>query len=256
MLLALTHIVSPNLGKCELTHRQRQPIDLALATQQHAAYCDTLRSHGLEVIELDVNRDYPDSVFVEDTAVVVDELAVMANPGTPSRQGEVTNMEPVLVRYRPIARIQPPAILDGGDVLQVGKQIFVGLSSRTDQAGVDALADILKPFIYDVTPVAVTGCLHLKSAITAVDNETLLANPDWFNPSPFTSFRIIPVAKEEPWAANALRLDDMVYLAAGFPKTAEILACQGYTVRTVDISELQKAEAGLTCSSLIFKKNR
>lgn len=256
MLLALTHIVSPNLSECELTHRECVPIDLALATRQHTAYCDTLRSHGLEVIELYVNRDYPDSVFVEDTAVVVDELAVMANPGALSRQGEVTNMEPVLTRYRPIARIQPPATLDGGDVLRVGNKIFVGLSSRTDRAGVDALVDILKPFGYDVTPVAVTGCLHLKSAITAVDNETLLGNPDWFDPSPFASFRIIPVAQEEPWAANALRLDDTVYLAAGFPKTGEILACQGYTVRTIDISELQKAEAGLTCSSLIFKKNR
>lgn len=256
MLLALTHIVSPNLSECELTHREHVPIDMALATRQHAAYCDTLRSHGLEVIELDVNRDYPDSVFVEDTAVVVDELAVMANPGAPSRRGEVTNMEPVLARYRPIARIQPPATLDGGDVLRVGNKIFVGLSSRTDQAGVDALADILKPFGYDVTPVAVTGCLHLKSAISAVDNETLLVNPDWFDPSPFASFHIIPVAKEESWAANALRLDDTVYLAAGFPKTAEILARQGYIVRTIDISELQKAEAGLTCSSLIFKKNR
>ncbi|UCH61686.1 MAG: dimethylargininase [Fidelibacterota bacterium] len=256
MLLALTHIVSPNLDKCELSHRERQPIDLVLAARQHTTYCDILQSHGLEVIELDINRDYPDSVFVEDTAVVLDELAVMANPGVLSRQGEVTNMEPVLARYRPITRIQPPATLDGGDVLLVGKKIFVGLSSRTNQAGVYALADILKPFGYDVIQIAVTGCLHLKSAITAVDNETLLANPDWFNHSPFTGLRIIPVSKEEPWAANALRLDDMVYLAAGFPKTVDILTSQGYAVSTIDISELQKAEAGLTCSSLIFEKNR
>ena len=256
MPIALTHIVTPNLSECQLTHRERLPINLALATRQHAAYCDTLHSHGLEVIELDVNRDYPDSVFVEDTAVVVDEVAVMANPGAPSRQGEVTNMEPVLAKYRPIARIQPPVTLDGGDVLIVGKKVFVGLSTRTDRAGAEALRSILTPLGYRVTAVPVHGALHLKSAVTAVDKATLLANPLWLDTAPFANFRIVPVAENEPWAANALRLEDTVYFAQGFPATAAALSKLGYDVKAIDISELQKAEAGLTCSSLIFKKNR
>ncbi len=220
------------------------------------AYCQILRSHGLEVIELDVNRDYPDSVFVEDTAVVVDEVAVLARPGAESRRGEVAGIEAELARYRSIARIQPPATLDGGDVLIVGKKVFVGLSTRTDHAGAEALRNILTPLGYRVTVVPVHGTLHLKSAVTAVDKATLLANPLWLDTAPFANFRIVPVAENEPWAANALRLDDTVYLARGFPTTAAALSKLGYDVKTIDISELQKAEAGLTCSSLIFKKNR
>ncbi len=256
MPIALTHIVTPNLSECQLTHLARQPIDLALATRQHAAYCNTLRSHGLEVIELDVNRDYPDSVFVEDTAVVVDEVAVLARPGAESRRVEVAGIEAELAKYRSIARIQPPATLDGGDVLIVRKKVFVGLSTRTDRAGAEALRNILTPLGYRVTAVAVHGTLHLKSAVTAVDKATLLANPLWFDTAPFANFRVVPVAENEPWAANALRLEDTVYLARGSPATAAALSKLGYDVKTIDISELQKAEAGLTCSSLIFKKNR
>jgi len=253
LLIALTHIVSPNLNACELTHRERQPIDVPRAAAQHAAYCDILRSHGLELIELDVNRDYPDSVFVEDTAVVVDEVAVMARPGAESRRREVPGIEAELVKYREIAHIQAPATLDGGDVLVAGRRVFVGLSRRTNQAGAAALEEILAPLGYRVTAVPVRGTLHLKSAVTAVDRATLLANPDWLDTAPFANFRIVPVAPGEPLAANTLRLEETVYLAAGFEETAGRVAGLGNNVKSVNISELQKAEAGLTCSSIIFR---
>lgn len=253
MLIALTHVVSPNINACELTHRERWPIDPALAAAQHADYCNFLRSHGLQVVELDVNRAYPDSVFVEDTAVVVDEVAVMARPGAESRRGEVPGIEAELARYRPIARIPAPATLDGGDVLVMGKRVFVGLTTRTDRAGAEALQEILAPLGYQVTAVPVRGALHLKSAVIAIGEATLLANPEWFDTAPFANYRIITVAPEEPHAANALRLDDMVYLAAGFDATAARVARLGYNVKLINISELQKAEAGLTCSSIIFR---
>jgi dimethylargininase len=252
--IALTHVVPPNINECQLTHREREPIDLALATAQHDAYCTALRSLGLDVVQLDVNRNYPDGVFIEDTAVVVDELAVMARPGAESRRGEVPGIEATLAEYRDrIVRTEAPAILDGGDVLIVRKRVFVGQSTRTNRLGVAALRNVLAPLGYQVTPVTVRGALHLKSAVTAIDEATLLANPAGFDTAPFANFRIVTVAEGEPWAANALRVSGVVLLPDGFPRTAEKVAALGYRVQLLDIRELQKAEAGLTCSSLIFR---
>ena len=250
---ALTHIVSPNINRCELTHRIREPIDYDRAAEQHEAYCQLLRDCGLEVIELSVNRDYPDSTFIEDTAVVVDEIAIMANIGVESRRGEVKGIEPELAQYRTIARIQSPATLDGGDVLQVGRRVFVGLSPRTNEAGIESLKRFLEPFGYHITPVRLKECLHLKSACTALAEDTLLVHSQWLDLDPFEDFRIVHVSADEPWAANALLMNEMVLMHSGFSKTIEIARAEGYTVKTTDISELLKAEAGMTCSSIIFK---
>ncbi|UCD39097.1 MAG: dimethylargininase [Fidelibacterota bacterium] len=255
MTIALTHIVPASINECQLTHRERQPIDLDLAVKQHAAYCGTLRSRGLQVIELDVNRDYPDGLFIEDTAVVVDELAVMTRPGAESRRGEVPGIQAELARYREVASIEAPATLDGGDVLITGKRVFVGLSSRTNRFGAMALKDILEPLGYRVVIVRVRGVLHLKSAVTAIDDATLLANPHFFDTSPFANFRLVSVDTSEPFAANALPVSGAVLLADGYPNTAEKVAKLGYHVQLVDIRELQKAEGGLTCSSIIFRTN-
>ncbi|UCH09974.1 MAG: dimethylargininase [Fidelibacterota bacterium] len=253
MKLALTHAIPPKINDCQLTHLERQPIDLKLAEEQHAAYCDTLRSRGLKVIELDVNTDYPDGLFVEDIAVVLDELAIMANPGAETRRGEVPGIEMELAKYRDISRIEAPATLDGGDVLVVGKRVFVGLSIRTNRMGAGALQRILKPLGYQVHTVRVKGVLHLKSAITAIDEATLLCNPHFIDSAPFANFRLVTVAANEPWAANALPVGGIVLLADGFPFTAEKVTRLGYRVQLVDIREIQKAEGGLTCSSIIFR---
>jgi dimethylargininase len=251
--IALTHVVSPNINRCELTHRQREPIEYALAVEQHERYCQLLRDCGLHVIELLVNRDFPDSTFIEDTAVVFDEIAVMASIGAESRRMETKGVETEIANYREIAHIRPPATLDGGDVVQMGKDIFVGLSLRTNTAGINSLREILRGYGYRVTSVELNNCLHLKSACTAVSDHAVLVNPDWLDMEPFSEYRIIPVPVSEPWAANVLRIRNILCLHSGFEVTVELLQTLDFEVKTVDISELLKAEAGMTCSSILFR---
>ncbi len=252
MNVAITHIISPNIARCELSFIERSPIDYDLAVQQHKAYCSLLEECGLRVIELSVNSSFPDSTFIEDTAFIVEEIAVMARMGVESRRAEVPAVESVMAAYRTIDRILPPATLEGGDVLRAGGKVFVGITPRTNAAGAGSLTAILEPFGYRVIPVPVRGCLHLKSACTLIDAETILMNPHWIDPNPFKGFRVITVPEAEPWAANALLLDNCVCVHAGFRRTIESLHDLGFQVKTVDISELLKAEAGITCSSIIF----
>jgi len=251
-MIALTHVISPNIDRCELSFLDRSPINYQRAVKQHEHYCELLRNCGLEVIELSVNRDFPDSTFIEDTAVVVDELAIMASMGAESRRKEVSGIESVLGYYRDVEHIQLPATLEGGDVLRIEKKIFVGISARTNLAGFETMKEILEPFGYEVIPVAVNGCLHLKSACVAVDDRTLLVNPRWLDLQPLRDFRIIPVPEDEPAAVNSLRINTTICMHSGYQKTIDSLVNLGFSVETVDISELLKAEAGMTCSSIIF----
>jgi len=251
-MIALTHVVSPNIDQCELSFLGRSSINYDQAVSQHEQYCALLRDCGLQVVELCVNRSYPDSTFIEDTAVVFDELAIMASMGVESRRGEVHNVESVLASYRDISRIQLPATLEGGDVLRIEKKIFVGISVRTNIAGLETMKEILEPFEYEVIPVAVKGCLHLKSACVAVDDETLLVNPRWLDLQPLKDFRIIPVPEDEPAAVNSLRINSTICMHSGHQKTIDLLINLKFSVKAVDISELLKAEAGMTCSSIIF----
>jgi dimethylargininase len=250
--VALLRGVPPTLARCELTFHERQPIDLELALAQHGAYAALLRSLGLEVVELPADPAFPDCCFVEDTAVVLDEVALVTRPGAASRRGEVAAVEAALARYRPIERTPEPATLEGGDVLRVGRRLFVGRSGRTNAAGIARLAAVAEPLGYSVTPVALTGCLHLKSAVTALDDLRVLANRAWLDPEPFHGLELFDVADEEPGAANVLTAGGQVIGHAGFPRTLERLSARGYSVRTLDVSEFLKAEAALTCKSLLF----
>jgi dimethylargininase len=252
MKIALTHVVPEGINDCELSFREREPIDLERARAQHADYCRMLGECGFVVAQLNVNARHPDGVFIEDTAVVVDELAVLARPGVESRRGEVEGMEPVLARYRPLARITAPATLEGGDVLRIGRLLFVGRSARTNGEGIAQLDHLLCPHGYRVVPVAMEGCLHLKSAVTALDDRTLLACPGGFDPEPFAGFTVIEAHEDEPESANALRAGGFVCLHAGFRRTVERVRAAGFAVKTVDVSELLKAESGLTCSSILI----
>jgi dimethylargininase len=251
-MIALTHVISPGIDRCELSFLERSPINYQRAVEQHEHYGELLRDCGLEVIELSVNRDFPDSTFIEDTAVVVDELAIMASMGVESRRGEVSGIESVLGYYRDVQHIRLPATLEGGDVLRIDKKIFVGISARTNIAGFETMKEILEPFGYEVIPVAINGCLHLKSACVAVDDRTLLVNPRWLDLQPLRDFRIIPAFEDEPGAVNSLRINTTLCVHSGYPKTIDSLVKLGFSVKTVDISELLKAEAGMTCSSIIF----
>jgi dimethylargininase len=251
-LTAIVREVSSSINDCELSFHGRQPIDVAKAIAQHQAYRDCLAELGVRIVSLAAEPDLPDAVFVEDPAVVVDEVAIISNMGAPSRRSEATSLANALSRYRPLNFLSAPATLDGGDVMRIGRSVFVGLSRRTSQDGIDQLAGLLGPYGYQVQPVEVRGCLHLKSACSYIGNDTVLVNRSWIDVDPLSGFELLDVPEQEPAAANALLLDDVVIMPASFPRTRELLEKQGFRVRTIDVSELQKAEAGVTCTSLIF----
>jgi dimethylargininase len=252
--VAVVRDVSPSIPRCELTYLKREPIDLERAVAQHAAYAALLRDLGLEVVEIAADPAFPDCCFVEDVAVVLDGLAVLTRPGAESRRGEIPAVAKTLAGFRPLARIEEPATLEGGDVLAVGRTLFVGRSPRTNTAGVDRLRALAQPLGYRVVAVPVVGCLHLKSAVTALDDEHVLANPAWIDPAPLRGLEIVPVAPEEPGAANVLRVGETVVAHPGFERTLERIAARGYEVRPLDVSEFLKAEAALTCKSLLFRR--
>lgn len=252
-MLAITHSVPDGLASCELTFLERRPIDLARAQKQHRDYCDLLRRCGAEVRTVDVAMDHADAAFVEDTALVLDEVAVAASLGAASRQAEVDRMVPVLAAHRRVVRIEPPATLEGGDVLRLGRTLFVGLSRRTNRQGVTALTAIVVPLGYRVVPVPVHGCLHLKTACTAIGDTALLGNAAWIDRAPFAGLEWIDVPAGEPGGGNTLGVGDAVCLSASFPRTADLLRARGCDVRTVAIDEFEKAEAGMTCLSLLIE---
>jgi len=252
MLVAITREVSPAIGRCELTHLSRAAIDLEQARAEHRAYEASLAEAGCRIERLDAGPDMPDSVFVEDTAIVFGELAILARPGAESRRQETRAVADALARYRRVHAIEAPATVDGGDVLVVGRHVYVGRSQRTNDAGVEQMRRALAPFGYEVEPVAVDGCLHLKSAVTVVGDGLLLANPAWVPLEPFRSFDRVDVHPKEPWAANALWLGDRVVYPVGWPRTGERLEKRGVTVRRVEAGELAKAEGAVTCCSLIL----
>src|SRR5205085_3260169 len=201
MLRAFTHKISPRIAECEVTFIDRSPIDLRLAVRQHDHYCDALKRLGVTVKKLSENESYPDSCFVEDTAIVVDELAIICSMGVSSRRGETRLIERELSKYREIAHISLPATIEGGDVLRIGKKILIGQSSRTNLEGIKELAKILEPYDYHVVPVRTKGSLHLKSACTAIDEETLFVNPDWVALDALRGFNLTYTQADEPWSA-------------------------------------------------------
>jgi dimethylargininase len=257
-LVAITRPVSPAFAECELTHLTREPIDVGLARRQHAAYEALLVELGCEIDNLPAEPALPDSVFVEDAAVVVDELAVVTRPGAESRRGETASVGTALARHRPVARIEAPATLDGGDVLRLGRQVYVGLSSRTNRAGFEQLAALLAPFGYEVEAVPLDGCLHLKSAVTEVGEGMVVLNPQWIDSTVFDRYEQIEVDPAEPSGANVLRVaagdgGETLVMPAAFPRTAERLAIRGLRVRTVEVTEVAKAEGGVTCCSILLR---
>ena len=251
MIYAITREVSPTIGQCKLTHIDRVAIDVDLARSQHAEYRQLLTELGCAVIHLPAEPDFPDSVFVEDTAVVLDELAVLTRPGAESRHGEIDSIARELAPHRSLAELTAPAMLDGGDVLCVDKTIWIGLSSRTTQEGIEQFERLVAPHGYAVRSIKVHQALHLKSVVTAVSDDTLLVNPDWID-ADFDGYRTIPVDPSEAFAANALRVGERVAVSTSYPRTAERLGNAGIHHHSVASSELAKAEGALTCCSLIF----
>ena len=253
-LIAITREVSPRLNDCELTWHTREPIDLARAIAQHKAYQGCLTELGLKVVSLPAAPDLPDSVFVEDPALVLDEVAVILKMGAPSRRPEAPLLARTLATYRPLRYLREPATAEGGDLLRIGRAVFVGLSRRTNREAVTQLREMLKPYGYEADALEVKKCLHLKSACSYLGGQSLLVNRSFIDPQPLRRYNLIEVAAEEPGAANVLSINDRVVMPASFPATRRILEARQLQVRVVDVSELQKAEAGVTCCSVILKE--
>jgi dimethylargininase len=243
---------SPAMAHGERTHLNRMPIDHDVALAQHTLYGAALEATGLDVRVLPALDGFPDCSFVEDTALILPEIAIALHPGAASRVGEVPSIAALFPDDRPVASIAAPAQIDGGDILVVGRQIFVGLSARTTSGGVAALAACVEPHGYTVSGVRLGDALHLKTAVTALSDDLLLYNPAWVDASLFPGFKAVAIAPDEPFAANILRLPDRIFSQTAYPRTTAIVAAAGFPVETVDMTELAKAEAGLTCSSLII----
>ncbi|HEX3153666.1 MAG TPA: arginine deiminase-related protein [Candidatus Angelobacter sp.] len=252
MLTALTRKVSSTIAECQLTFMERQSIDYQKACKQHQQYETVLQNLGLELVTLCQQPQLPDAVFVEDGAVVVDEVAVIAIPARASRRGEIHTLAAALEQFKSIEFLTGSASLEGGDVIQDGMTLYVGLSTRTNLEGATQLSGILSPHGYEVKTVKVSGCLHLSTAVSCLNPGVFLLNPLWVDTGAFSGCEIVNVPAAEPWAANVLVLDHMIVIPEACLETAALLRQRGFTVTTIDISEFQKAEAGLTCMSLIF----
>lgn len=253
MTIAITRHVSSRFNECELTHIERTPIDVSIARKQHDAYVLTLAELGCQVIELPEEPNLPDSVFVEDTAFILPEVAVITRPGADTRKPEIETIIPALSPHRPLLHIAEPASVDGGDVLVVGKQIFIGMSTRSNKEAVTQLNSLLDNYGYTVCGVEMTDCLHLKTAVTCVDDKTLLINKNWVDASNFPGFDLIEIDASEPFAANCLPVRGRIIYPITFPKTRKRLEDKGYSIAPVDLSELAKAEGAVTCCSLIVE---
>ncbi len=251
-MIAFVREVAPALARCELSFLPRVAIDVERARQQHAQYVAELTALGCRIEWLPPLPEHPDSVFVEDTAVIVPGLAVITRPGVASRRGEVASVARSVAAHLGVRELAAPACLEGGDVLRVGSTLHVGVSGRSNAAGIAQLGALLGPRGYRVQGVAMRDCLHLKSAGTFIPPDPLLANPAWVDPADFGAARVIAVHPQEAFAANTLTIGDVTLVSRDYPRTEERLAAAGIRTRAVDVSELHKAEAALTCLSLLL----
>jgi dimethylargininase len=254
MRIAFTRPVSPSIVDCLLTFQERDPIDVDLAEVQHRMYENALSALGCQVERLPAEPDLPDAVFVEDAAVVLDEVGILMRPGAEARRAEVKTVAEKLGAYRELRRIEPPGTMDGGDVLRVGRKIYVGRSSRTNEEGISQLRAMLEPLGYGVIGIQIDDCLHLKSAVTQVAQDALLIDTTWVDPAIFDGYRHIETDPSEHHAANALLVGDSVIYPTAHERTRRRMEDSGIVVTSVDVSELAKAEGGVTCCSLIFTR--
>ncbi len=254
-MLAFVREVAPALARCELSFLPRVAIDIERAREQHAEYVAALTALGCRIEWLPPLPDHPDGVFVEDTAVIVPGLAAITRPGVPSRRAEVASVARALSGHLTVQELDEPACLEGGDVLRIGRVLHVGASGRTNAAGIAQLAAVLHPRGYRVQGVAMRDCLHMKSACTFIPPDTLLVNPAWVDPAEFGAARVIAVDPREAFGANTLTVSGVTLVSRGYPRTEERLAAAGIRTRALDVSELHKAEAALTCLSLLIESS-
>lgn len=227
--------------------------DFALALMQHEQYVSALKACGLAVIDLDADENFPDGCFVEDTALITPEFAVITNPGAASRKGETTSLIPVLEKHRTLKFLAPTVTLDGGDVMLIDRTFYVGISARTTMQAASALREIVQPHSYEVIPVSVSNILHLKTGVCYIGNETIVATRQFASCPEFRRYKKIETLPAEDYAANCLRLNNHLVMAAGFPDLRRKLEPLGLPILEIDMSESRKMDGGLTCSSLLLQ---
>ncbi len=249
---AITRKPCENFGRGLTTAVSAEPADYGLMLKQHNAYLEALSTAGIEVMVLDPQPDYPDAHFVEDTAVVTADVAIITIPGAQARRGEEESILPVLSEYRKIQRIQPPGTLDGGDVLLVNNHFFIGISERTNREGAEQLGRILQDYGHTWATVDVGAGLHLKSSINYVGQNNLLVTPDFTAKELFTDYNLIVLDPVESYAANSLLVNEHLLMPAGYPATRKRLEFMDFKIIELETSEVQKMDGGLTCMSLRF----
>ena len=236
-------ITSSNLGKPNYD----------LAVQQHDHYINALKSLDVKVKILDASEQYPDAVFVEDTAVLAERCAVITHPGALSRQGEEISIKEALNEfYTSFESIQAPGTLEGGDVMRVGDHFYVGLSARTNEEGYRQFAAILNKFNYSASAVKLEKFLHLKTGLAYLEHNNLLVSGEFIEHVDFKKFNRIIIDETEEYAANCIWFNNAVLIPMGYPKTAAAISKLGYKIMEVDVSEFQKLDGGLSCLSLRF----
>ncbi|CCQ90571.1 putative N(G),N(G)-dimethylarginine dimethylaminohydrolase [Nitrospina gracilis 3/211] len=232
-------------------HKKQVPIDFPLSLRQHRFYVETLVSLGVKVDVLEPLDAFPDSTFIEDNAIILDDMALLTSMSATSRRGETLQLKAAMERHYKVEILEPPVFVDGGDVLQVGSKIFVGQSTRTNSLAVEAIAKFTRR---PVVPIAVNGALHLKSAVSCLTGELLLIDPEKLDPAPFEDHSWIEVAHGESNAANCLTINGTVLMPSGYPETRALVEKRGLEVRAMPVSEFEKADGGLTCLSILIPK--
>lgn len=250
--IAIVRDVPDSFQKCLTSFHTKVQIDVALAKHQHQQYCNTLSSLGLKLIRIEADDTLPDCCFTEDTAIVVDDFAVITIPGAPGRILETIEIEKILSPLKTIVHITNPGTIDGGDVLKIGKKIFIGNSARTNVEGISQVDTIVKPLGYEVIPVKIQDTLHLKSVCTYLGGGCILLAEGYLDDKIFSEYDKVVVPKEEEYCANCLVVKGNVLIPKGFPKTKGLIEMKGYRVVELDMSEIEKAEGALTCLSVIF----
>ena len=227
--------------------------DYEKALKQHSQYVEALKECGLEVIILEPDENFPDSTFVEDTALLTPHCAIITNPGAPSRQGEIVEIKEVLRRYfNNIEHINDPGTVDGGDILRVGSHFYIGISERTNSTGAQQVISILNKYGMSAATVSLKNVLHLKSGVSYLEKNNLVVSSEFIENTQFQSYNLIKVDQEESYAANCVWVNETVLIAKGFPKTKEAIEKAGYKTLEIDVSEFRKVDGGLSCLSLRF----
>ena len=226
--------------------------DYQLCLKQHQAYCEALKSCGLKVYELKADENYPDSTFVEDTAIVTKKCAIITHPGHASRRGEIESIAEELIKHHPIERIEAPGTLDGGDIMQVEDHFYIGLSNRTNNEGAKQLTNFLNKYGYTASTIKVRDILHLKSGINYIGDGIIVMMEALKETKEIASFEKILITEEETYASNCLRINNFIITAKGFPNTKRKLLKTPYKIIELDMSEFEKMDGGLSCLSLRF----